>query len=428
MTINAIWIGQLLGVTALAATANANTVMFLAFATVFGFSMATTVKMGIHFGGKNIAGVRKSFGTGTGFSTGIAIIGAVLGWVFSGELLDMLSTPPAIHDLAYSYLHVSFLAMPFSTLAMMVAMGLRAGGDAKTPFYAMIVTTIGSIVLNPLLILGIGPFPEMGIAGSALSLAIANLLGALVMIGWVYFRDLPIRLRGRELFYLVPRSEELGYILAKGVPMGTQMLINSSAALIMIGLVNREGLITVAAYAAILQLWSYIQMPSFAISTAITAMVAQNIGAGLHGRVGRITIAGLAVNGIVTGSLYVMLVSVDSYILPLFLGAASPAIPVAEHIQLLATWAWVLQGLMVIMLGTLRGYGVVMAPLIIVAVSLYPVRLGFYYLAYPTLGADALWLSYGFGAAIALGLTWLTYSRGAWRRSRGLAPAFSGVD
>ena len=54
MTINAIWIGQLLGDQALAATANANTVMFLAFATVFGFSIATTVKMGLYFGGNDI--------------------------------------------------------------------------------------------------------------------------------------------------------------------------------------------------------------------------------------------------------------------------------------------------------------------------------------------------------------------------------------
>lgn len=424
MTINAIWIGQLLGDQALAATANANTVMFLAFATVFGFSIATTVKMGIYFGSKETDGVRKAFGAGVGFSTGIAILGAIAGWMFSDQLLTMLSTPPSIRALAHDYLQVSFLAMPFSTLSMIVSMGLRSGGDAKTPFYAMIVSTIGSVVLNPLLILGIGPFPRLGIAGSALSLAVAQLLSVLVMVGWIYLRDLPIRLRGQEWHYLWPRSDELGYVLSKGLPMGGQMLINSSASLIMVGLVNREGMVTVAAFGAILQLWAYIQMPSFAISTAVSAMVAQNIGAGKHDRVNRINVAGLAVNGVVTGLLFLMLVVGDELILPLFLGAGSPAVAVAEHIQIMASWCWVLQGQMVIMLGTLRGYGVVVIPLLIMGVSLYPVRLGFYFLSYPLIGADALWLSYGFGAAVALGLTYLAYTYGGWRKQFGLPAAF----
>lgn len=424
MTINAIWIGQLLGDQALAATANANTVMFLAFATVFGFSIATTVKMGIYFGSKETEGVRRAFGAGVGFSAGISLLGAIAGWLYSDELLDILSTPPSIRAMAHDYLQVSFLAMPFSTLSMIVSMGLRSGGDAKTPFYAMIVATLGSVVLNPLLILGIGPFPRLGIAGSALSLAIAQLLGVLVMVGWIYFRDLPIRLRGQEWLYLWPKSDELSYILGKGLPMGGQMLINSSASLIMVGLVNREGMVTVAAFGAILQLWAYIQMPSFAVSTAVSAMVAQNIGAGQHDRVNRINVAGLAVNGVVTGALFLMLVAGDGLILPLFLGEGSPAIAVAEHIQIMASWCWVLQGQMVIMLGTLRGYGVVVIPLLIMAVSLYPVRLGFYFVTYPLIGPDALWLSYGFGAAVALGLTFWAYARGGWRKQYGLPAAF----
>jgi Na+-driven multidrug efflux pump len=67
------------------------------------------------------------------------------------------------------------------------------------------------------------------------------------------------------------------------------MLIVSSAGLIMVGLVNREGVDTAAAYGASMQLWNYLQMPAFAISSAVSAMVAQNVGAGLHARVNTIT-------------------------------------------------------------------------------------------------------------------------------------------
>ena len=193
------------------------------------------------------------------------MIGGAVGWTFADPLLRLLATPASIHDDALAYLRVSFLSMPFGTLSMMVSMGLRGVGDARTPLYAMILTTIFGIVLNPLLILGIGPFPQWGIAGSAVALVLAQFLGLVAMIVWAYWRDMPLRLRGHELSYLLPLRDELGYVLGKGVPMGAQMLVNSSASLIMVGLVNREGMMSTAAYGAVLQIWNYVQMPSFAI-------------------------------------------------------------------------------------------------------------------------------------------------------------------
>jgi Na+-driven multidrug efflux pump len=119
-----------------------------------------------------------------------------------------------------------------------------------------------------------------------------------------------------------------------------------------------------------------------------------------------------------------LLLAFDGPLLSLFLGHGSGAIPIAERIQLLSTWSWILSGLMMILTGTLRAYGVVVLPLVIMGVSLYPARLGFYHFAHPLLGSDALWWSYPFGSAVALVLTWLAYTRGGWRRERtGAVPA-----
>lgn len=72
----------------------------------------------------------------------------------------------------------------------------------------------------------------------------------------------PLRLAASELVFLLPRGEELLYIISKGIPMSGQMLMMSSAGVIMFGLVNREGLNASAAYGASLQLWNYLQMPA----------------------------------------------------------------------------------------------------------------------------------------------------------------------
>jgi putative MATE family efflux protein len=365
---------------------------------------------------------RRTFGTGTGFCTALATLGAVLGWNFADSLLYLLATPASVHAPALAYLKISFLSMPFTTFSMMVSMSLRGVGDARTPLYAMILTSILGIVLNPLLILGLGPFPQLGIAGSALANALASVAGSAVMVAWVYWRDLPLRLRGKEFAYLLPRGDDLAYVMAKGLPMGAQMLLSSAASLIFVGLVNREGVMTAAAYGALLQVWNYIQMPAFTISMAVSAMVAQCIGAGKHERVGHITNVGVIANTVATLFLAVLLVAFDGPMFGLFLGSHSGAIPIAEHIQLIATWAWVVQGVGMILSGTLRAYGVVIAPLFILVIALYPARLGFYFLGYPTLGGDALWWAYPFGSAISLVLSWWLYTRGNWRRMRSPAP------
>jgi putative MATE family efflux protein len=424
-SINAIWVGQLLGETAVAATANANIIMFLMFGTVFGFGMATTIMVGQNFGARKLAAARRSFGAGIGFCTALAVAIAVLGWFYAEDVLHLLATPKEAQAPALAYLRITFLSMPFGALSMMVSMGLRGAGDSTTPMASMILTVVLGIVLNPVLILGLGPFPALGIAGSALAGAIASIVGSVWMIATIYWRDLPLRLRGEELGFLIPNKAELAFMFAKGVPMGAQTMLSSAAGLVMVGLVNREGMMATAAYGASLQLWNYIQMPAFAVGSAVSTMVAQNIGARQHDRVGEITMAGLVATSAVTIVITALILLFDTPVLGLFLGHGSHAVPLARHIQFVTTWSFLLQGVMMVLFATMRAYGAVITPLIIMFVSMYPARLGFYQLAYPVMGSEAVWWSYPVGAVVSAVLTLLFYRYGPWRKAQreAMAPA-----
>lgn len=417
-SINAIWVGRLLGENALAATTNANGVMFLMFALVFGFGSATTVRVGQHFGARNVEAARRTFGSGLGFCVLMSAVIALLGWVFSPHLLRILRTPPGSFDLAITYLRVIFISIPFGTANMMLSMGLRGAGDSKSPMYAMILTVALDIILNPLLIIGPGPVPTLGIAGSALASFIAGMGGVIYLLVMLYRKDLPLRLRGAEFSYLLPIGAELKYVLGKGVPMGAQMLLVSSAQMVIIGLVNREGVDSTAAYGASMQLWNYLQMPAFAISMAVSAMVAQSIGAGKHDRVTKVTNAGMIANLTMTGVLSVVLVTFSHPLLALFLGGSSPALPIAQHIQYVVTWSFLVMGASIILGGTMRAYGVVIWPLITMFIAFYPIRLGFYFLTYSRLGADALWGAFPVASLASIVMTVWLYMRGSWRDKR----------
>ncbi len=417
-SINTIWIGRLLGENALAATSNANTVMFLMLAFVFGFGMASTILVGQSFGRRDVEGARRVIGTAFGAFSLVSILLSAVGYFLTPTILGLLGTPPTVVPLAIAYLHIIFLGLPAALMLTLLMMAMRGTGDSLTPLYFMILSVILDSGLNPFFIRGFGPIPAMGIAGSAMTTLIANWVALIALIAYTYLRDLPLRLKGRELGFLRPDPAILSTVLRKGLPMGLQMIAVSASAITMFGLVNRQGVDTAAAFGVALQLWTYVQMPAMAVGAAVSTMVAQNIGANQWDRVGKVTRSGIFIVLAITGVMVVLLALADRRVLALFLGSNSQAMPIAQHIQLLGTWGYLLFGTTMVLFGTVRANGAVIAPLIILAIGLLPIRLGFASLMQPLLGADALWLSLPIATACNLVLAVLYYRRGTWRKQR----------
>jgi putative MATE family efflux protein len=420
-SINAIWVGRFLGEEALAATSNANIIMFLMFGAVFGFGMAATILVGQSWGRRDVDAARRAFGSAIGLVLVASVVVGALGWLYAPEILTALATPGEAMPLALAYLRVIFLGLPPSMLLVLLGMALRGTGDSWTPLWFTALSVALDAGLNPVFILGLGPAPRLGIAGSAVATLIANFAALLAMAAWIAWRDLPIRLKGRELRYILPTPALVRVIVGKGVPIGAQMLIISGAALAMVGVVNRYGVATSAAYGITQQIWAYVQMPALAIGAAVSAMAAQNIGAGRWDRVGQVTRAGLITNLAMTGVLVVLVVLFDRPLLRLF-QLGPEALPIASRIGLIATWSFVLFGATMVLFGVVRANGAVLGPLVILFVSMFPVRLGLALALQPALGADALWWSFPAGSAANLLMASLFYRHGGWRRGAMFVP------
>jgi putative MATE family efflux protein len=427
-TVNAIWVGRFLGEGALAATSNANMVMFLLTAFVFGFGMASTILIGQAWGRKDVDSARQVFGTATGGFAVIAVAIAAAGYFLAPAILHLLGTPGDAAPLALAYLRVIFLAIPALLLLTLMMMALRGAGDSLTPLWFMIIAVVLDSGLNPFFIRGIGPFPRMGIAGSAMSTLVGNYVSLAGLFIYIYAKDLPLRLRGRELRYLLPSPAILKTLLVKGLPMGIQMIVISMSALALVGMVNREGVDTTAAFGVAMQLWTYVQMPAMALGAAVSAMASQNIGAGKWDRVGQITRVGIVQSLLITGGLIVVLTLADRTVLSLFMGPDSPALPIARHIHLLASWNFLLFGVMMVLFATVRANGAVWAPLIILAIGLVPVRFGYILATYAWLGADSIWTSFPVTSLINLTLATAYYLNGSWKKARMTVEQYADTD
>jgi putative MATE family efflux protein len=417
-SVNSIWIGKFLGEEALAASSNAGMIMFLMFSTLFGFSMATTIMIGQNMGRRNIEGVRRTLGTAMGMFGLAGLATAVAGWIFAPQLLRALATPDAAYPLALAYLRVIFLGMPFSFVMILLSSSLRGVGDSVTPLQNSLLNVALDVVLNPVFILGFGPIPAMGIAGSAFATLIAGLVSVAVLIRRIYRQDLTIRLRGAELAWLRPNPAFVAPILKMGLPMGLSMIIMAGSALIMIGLINREGVDTTAAFGVMNQLWSYAQMPAVAVGGAVSAMAAQNIGAGKWDRISKVALAGVGINILMTAALILGITLAAKPLLGLFMPEGSLAIPIAIHINHIIGWSYILMGVSIVLTFLVRANGAVIAPLLILIVSAVLVRFGIGFGLYPHYGAEAIWWAF-IGASIAsFGLSVAYYLHGGWKTAK----------
>jgi putative MATE family efflux protein len=417
-SVNSVWIGRFLGEEALAASANAGLLMFLMFSTLFGFAMATTILIGQNMGRRDIEAVRRIMGTAISTFFIAGIIFAIAGWVFAPHMLHVMATPDTAYPLALSYLRVICLSMPTSFVMVLLSSSLRGVGDSVTPFWNTVLNVGLDIVLNPLFILGFGPIPAMGIAGSALATVVAGIISVALLLRKIYALDLTIRLRGAELKWLAPDGQFLKPIARMGLPMGLTMIIMSGSAVVMIGLVNREGVDTTAAFGVMNQFWSYVQMPAVAVGSAVGAMAAQNIGANKWSRVSHIVWSGIAINLLMSGVLIGLITIFARPLLELFLPGTSPAVAIAIHINHVIGWSFILMGVSVVVTFAVRANGAVLAPLLILIFSAVIVRFSIGFGLYDSFGADAIWGAFIATSIASCLLSIGYYVHGGWKSAK----------
>ncbi|HYL03943.1 MAG TPA: MATE family efflux transporter [Steroidobacteraceae bacterium] len=421
-SVNSIWVGRFLGEAALTATSNANTVMFLLIGAAFGVALAATILIGQSIGANDMPATKRVVGTSATFFAGISVALAVAGLVLCRPLLAAMSTPADSLELAVAYMRVIFLALPFLYLYAFVMAMLRGAGDSRTPFHFMLLSVAIDIALNPLLIFGLGPIPRLGIAGSALATFIAQAVSLTALVHHLYRRRHVLVLHRDELALLKVDWSVVGTLVRKGIPMSAQILVVSVSGVLMITLVNRFGVDTTAAFGAALQIWNYIQMPAFAVGMAVSAMAAQNVGAGHWHRVTRIARYGVLYSVALTGSIVAAVELLDTRVFALFLPAGSAALAIGSHLNRIVTGSFVFFGVSVALFGVVRATGAVIAPLVILAVSLLVVRFPLAELLLPRYAADAVWWSFPVSSALSAVLALAYYRHGAWRRAR-MSPA-----
>lgn len=416
-TINSIWVGKFLGEAALTAASNGNIILFFLISSIFGVTMAATILIGQSIGAKDIAKAKRVVGTSAVFFLLLALVIGVAGILLSPSILTALNTPAESLEMAIIYTMIIFSGIPFMFGFNYIMTVLRGSGDSKTPFYFLILCVVLDVALNPVFIFGLGPVPELGIGGSALATVIANLISFICMMIYLYRMKYFLRITKDELHLLRMDYGIIWTLIRKGVPMGLQMIVVTTSAIMLMYLVNSFGVDAAAAYTAANNLSSYVQMPAMALGAAVSSFAAQNIGARRWDRVHRTTWIGVLFNLLMTGGLVVVIHIFNREALLLFLPSSGQALEIGMRINEITLWSFVLFGVMNVITGVVRSTGAVIVPLLITTLALWGIRIPLAYLLVDDFGLNAVWWSFPIGFAVAMTAGILYYVSGKWQNA-----------
>ncbi|EGR0057367.1 TPA: MATE family efflux transporter [Vibrio vulnificus] len=265
---------SLLGTEALAAISYTFPVTFAVNCITMGIGVGLSTSIGRLLGQGEAHQAARFTTHGLLLAVVLVALASTLGFFTVTPLFTLLGAKEELIPLIGQYMHVWYLTIPLLVIPMAGNSAIRATGDTKTPAKIMMLAGLINGVLDPLLIFGIGPFPELGIQGAAIASAL-SWLGAL--IGSFYVLIQRERLLGLPQWQRL--KEDWQQILKVGTPAALSNAMNPLSGAILMMMLSSHGTAAVAAYGAAQRIESILILVLMALTSALTPFMAQNFGA-----------------------------------------------------------------------------------------------------------------------------------------------------
>jgi putative MATE family efflux protein len=223
----------------------------------------------------------------------IGIAFTILGLLLQKHLFEFLGAKGDLLKLIMNYLTIIFIFAPVTLLSMFSSGIFQGWGDTVSPMKFMMIGTVLNLTLDPLLIFGLGPFPELGISGAALASGIGRSVSLLYMLFVLFIRRRPAHLRISRFKF---SWQIVKGILQVGFPSSLSQILTSVAMGCIFLILKPFGDNARAAYTIVFTYEVVIFLPTIGVSQAITILTGHNFGARLISRIKEIYHKGIMVS------------------------------------------------------------------------------------------------------------------------------------
>lgn len=350
-------VGRYAGDNSLAAVGSNGSIINLLTNIFMGLSIGANVLVARYFAAKQENELRKTVHTAITVSVVSGVILTVVGAAAAKQVLTWMQCPAEVIDLSTLYLRIYFLGMPAMMAYNFGAAILRGVGDTKRPLYFLTFAGVINVVLNLVFVI----ICKMDVAGVALATIISQFISAFLVIRCLMKEEEAIRLQ-RE--YLGVDKQIFLQILRIGLPAGLQGSLFSISNVVIQSSINTFGATIVAGNSAASNIEGFVYMAMNAFSQAIVAFTSQNVGAGKYKRINKILLTTqlcvLVVGGVMGNAVYLF----GEPLLGLY--TDSPVVVAAgmKRLSVICT-TYALCGMMDVMVGSLRGLGYSVMPMIV---------------------------------------------------------------
>jgi len=409
------WLGKL-GSVALAAASMAMALRIVLISLIMGLSTGGMALVARHMGaGEQAAADQATQQTQVLILIAAALLGAA-GFVLAPSLLGLMGAEGAMLREGVHYARVVFVGLWAMELIPSMAALLRGAGSAEWVFRISLVATGTIFFLQPLLILGWGPLPALGVGGAALAHVLGNAAG-LVLQQYVFLTGrarIRIRLAGLGFDWRM-----MGRILRLALPAAVERFMPNLARTIMLGLVVLWGTATLAGYNVTTRIFTLTMMAGMGLGGVAPTLVGQNLGAQQPERAERSAwaVAGVAMALVVP--VLIPLTVLAPQAIALF--NTEPAVIAAgtHCLRVMATGQAFMSVAMIIAM-SLRGAGDTLSPMLISTGALWLVQIPLAYGLSQAAGwgTTGLWLALSITPIVTAGAMSLRFRQGRWKVRR----------
>lgn len=388
--INTIWVGNLLNKEAVGATAVSFVVTYVLMSLTIGATTGTSILVSQYYGAKNTKMVQKVVNNSYIISIILSVALTIVSLVLSDSILKIMNTPEPIFVLASGYLKINLAGFIFVYIFFLVISILRGIGDTMSVMLFLSVSTIINAVLDPTLILGLGPFPKLGLNGAGYASIIAQ--GIAVILGLVYTKKKNplLRFNFREI---VLEKEIIISLIKISLPSMLQQTLVAIGVTIVTSIVNIFGENVTVAYGASIRVDSLVSMVAMALGAAATTLTGQNIGADKPQRVGEVFRWSMIISFIVGFGITVLTLAIPKTILSVFVQDPNVLDIGSYYLRIVGIGYALFIGTF-ISTGIINGLGKTIVPMVISILTLWIIRVPLANILSGTvLGYKGIWLA-----------------------------------
>jgi len=402
-----------LGTDAVAAVGITEALITVLYGTAIGLGVGLTAMVSRRIGTRNPVGAAEATGQAIWIGACLSIMIGIAGVTYARDLLQLMGASNSVIAVGTGFISVTLGGSVTIIYLFLLNAAFRGAGDATVALRSLWLANGINIILDPCLIFGLGPFPELGVTGAAVATTIGRGVGVLYQLWYLMNSRGRIEFHVRYLRFKLALALRLVRISLGGIG---QFLIATASWIGIMRIVSIYGSSAVAAYTIALRMMEFVFLPAWGLGNAAATLVGQNLGADKADRAEKSAWQAAKFNAIFMSFTGVFLLIFAEFITGLFSKEPDVLRWGTSCLQILSA-GFPMYAVGMVVVQALNGAGDTTTPatLNLVCFWLVQIPLAFWLTTNTTLGPNGAFVAIVIAESLLTILATIMFRRGAWK-------------